>query len=90
VPQTPAEVLETLPLLEKAGDFGADLRAMGLEKGTGGERRQETYLPCFCERVCIAKVGESDEGFVALERMRHYGEEGFNVEHEGKGRGNRL
>ena len=48
---------------------------------------ENTYLPSFCERICIAEVGESDEGFVALERMRHYGEEGFNVLHERKGRG---
>ena len=50
-------------------------------------RGDETYLPSLCERICITKVGESDEGFVALERMRHYGEEGFNVEHEGEGKG---
>lgn len=43
--------------------------------------REKTNLPCLCEGICIAEVGESDEGFVALERMR---EEGFNVEHEGK------
>jgi hypothetical protein len=50
-------------------------------------RGDKTYLPSLCEGICIAKVGESDERFVTLERMRHYGEEGFNVEHEGKGRG---
>jgi hypothetical protein len=54
---------------------------------TSGDK---TYLPRLCERICIAEVGESDEGFVALERTRHYGEEGFNVEHEGKRRGDRL
>jgi hypothetical protein len=28
-------------------------------------------LPGLCEGIGIAKVGESDERFVALERMRH-------------------
>ncbi len=53
-------------------------------------RDETTYLPGLCEGICIAKVGESDEGFVALERMRDYGEEGFNAEHEGQRRGDRL
>ena len=52
---------------------------------TRGDKK--TYLPCLCESVCVAEVGESDEGFVALERMRDHGEEGFNVVHEGKRRG---
>lgn len=88
MPQTPAEVLEALALLEEAGDLGADLRrAIDVRERTGGWARDDRYLPCFCERICIAKVGESDEGFVALERMRHYGEEGFNVLHEREGKG---
>jgi hypothetical protein len=35
VPQTPAEVLETLALLEKTGDFGANLNGDGIKGGTG-------------------------------------------------------
>ena len=35
------------------------------------KRREKTYLPGFCESISIAEVRESDEGFVALERMRH-------------------
>jgi len=64
--------------------------ARGLLKERRVARGDETHLPGLCERICIAKVGESDEGFIALERMRHYGEERFNVEHEGKRGGNRL
>ena len=37
----------------------------------GVGRREQTNLPGFCESIGIAEVRESDEGFVALERMRH-------------------
>lgn len=51
MPETPAQVLETLALFEVAGDLGADL---GSVKGTieGGDARR--YLPCFCERLRVA------------------------------------
>ena len=74
-----------MSLLEKTGDFGADLNGEEIKGGIGDVTR--TYLPSLCEGIRITEVGESDERFVALERMRHYGEEGFNVEHEGGGKG---
>lgn len=71
MPQPPREVLESLALLEEAGDLCADLwRGAGrADKDVGTRRRGlggTTYLPCLRQRVNIAQVAKRNEGFVPL------------------------
>ena len=63
MPQPPAQVLESLALLQEAGDLGADLRKIFRwdEGHIGG-----ADLPSLRQGISIAEITERHEGLVPL------------------------